>query len=31
MNKLKKIQKCESVVWGIAREEEYDDDDDDGG
>lgn len=28
MDKLKKIQKCESVVWGIVREEEYDDDDD---
>lgn len=29
MDKLKKIQKCESVVWGIVREEEDDDDDDD--
>lgn len=28
MDKLKKIQKFESVVWGIVREEEYDDDDD---
>lgn len=26
MDKLKKIQKFESVVWGIVREEEYDDD-----
>lgn len=31
MDKLKKIQKCESVVWGIVREEEYDDDDEIGG